>query len=133
MPSDLCKFSSKGKRIHGRYCKIGVPPDRVVGDGVKRLHEVHRRGPHFDSPLLAFLFQHSVCRKMIRCLVSFSEARLIFCLILVKALGIIFHTISSRTVCTSLATSKSGGNCLHPRRHLSCRSLLSSLSSILQV
>ena len=50
-----------------------------------------------------------------------------------QALGIIFHTLLSRTACTSMAVSKLGGNCLHPRRHLSCRSLLFSLSSILQV
>ena len=59
-------------------------PDRIVGERLERLREVHRRCPHFDSPLLAFLFHHSVRRKMVRCLVGFSEVRLIFCLILVK-------------------------------------------------
>ena len=37
-------------------------PNRVVGDGIKRLHEVKSRNPHFDSPLMAFLFNHSVSR-----------------------------------------------------------------------
>ena len=124
MPSDLCKFSSRSRRNHGRLCKKRVPPRyRVVGDGVKRLHEVHHRGPHFDSPLLAFLFQHSVCRKMIRCLVSFSESRLIFCLFLVKHWEKSSIQNCREQFVTLLVMSKSGGNCPHSRRHLSCVSL----------
>ena len=64
-------------------------PNRFVRDGVERLREVDRRCPHFDSPLMAFLFNQSACCKVVRCLVSFSESSLIFCLFLVK------HWVSS--------------------------------------
>ena len=60
-------------------------PNWFVGDGVERLHEVDCRGPHFDSPLMAFLINHSVRRKMVCCLVRASESRLIFRLDLVKS------------------------------------------------
>ena len=59
-------------------------PNRIGRDGVESLSEVDRRSPHFDSPLLAFLFNQSVCCKVVRCLVSFSDSSLIFCLFLVK-------------------------------------------------
>ena len=55
-------------------------PNRFVRDGVECLREVDRRCPHFDSPLMAFLFNQSVCCKVVRCLVGFSESSLIFCL-----------------------------------------------------
>ena len=42
-----------------------------VRDGVECLREVNCRSPHFDSPLVAFLLDHSVRRKMIRCVVGF--------------------------------------------------------------
>ena len=55
-------------------------PNRFVRDGVECLREVDRRCPHFDSPLMAFLFNQSVCCKVVSCLVGFSESSLIFCL-----------------------------------------------------
>ena len=48
-----------------------------MGDGVERLQELDCRGAHFDSPLVAFLVNHSVRRKMICCLLTASESRLI--------------------------------------------------------
>ena len=57
---------------------------RFVRDGVECLREIDRRCPHFDSPLMAFLFNQSVCSKVVICLVGFSESSLIFCLCLVK-------------------------------------------------
>ena len=55
-----------------------------VCDGVERLHEVDCRSPHCDSPLVAFLVNHSVRRKMTCCLVIASGSRLIFRLFLVE-------------------------------------------------
>ena len=57
----------------------------VVGDGVKRLHEVICCNPHFESPLIASLFYHSVRRHMIHCLICASEPCLIFGLNLIKS------------------------------------------------
>ena len=45
-----------------------------MGDGIERLHEADCRGPQFDSPLVAFLVNHFVRRKMICCLVRASES-----------------------------------------------------------
>ena len=45
--------------------------NRIVRDGVECLREVDRRCPHFDSPLMAFLFNQFVRCKVIRCLVGF--------------------------------------------------------------
>ena len=45
-------------------------PGRVVVDGVERFHEVNCRNPHVDSPLVAFLFNHLVCRQVIYRLVG---------------------------------------------------------------
>ena len=56
-----------------------------VGDGVESLHEVDCPCPHFDSPLVAFLVNHSERRKRICCLVKASETRLIFRLYLVES------------------------------------------------
>ena len=36
-------------------------PNRFVRDGVESLHEVDRRCPHIDSPLMAFLFNRQIC------------------------------------------------------------------------
>ena len=60
-------------------------PNRFVGDRVERLREVDCCDPHFDSPLVAFLINHCVRRKMVCCLVRASESRRIFCLDLVKS------------------------------------------------
>ena len=70
----------------------------------ERFREVHCRCPHFDSPLMAFLFNQSVCCKVVCCLVRFSKA-------------------SPRTVCTTRAMNKSGGSYSHFPRVLSCVSL----------
>ena len=51
----------------------------------KPLREVDRCYPHFDTPLMAFLFNHSVRRKVVRCLVWASESGLIFSLFLIKS------------------------------------------------
>ena len=59
-------------------------PNWFVCDGVESLREVDRCCPHFDTLLMAFLFNHSVRRKVARCLVGFSEASLIFRFFLVK-------------------------------------------------
>ena len=55
-----------------------------MGDEVERLREVNCRCPHFDSPLVKFLLNQSVRRKVVCCLVGFSEAALIFRLFLVE-------------------------------------------------
>ena len=44
-------------------------PNWSVCDGVECLCEVDRCYPHFDTPLMAFLFNHSVRRKVVCCLV----------------------------------------------------------------
>ena len=59
-------------------------PKRVVVNGVERLHEVLRRNPHFDTPLMAFLFNHPVRRYVIWRLVRTPEPSLIFGLNLPK-------------------------------------------------
>ena len=41
----------------------------LVQEEVECLREVDRRCPHFDSPLMAFLLNHSVRRKVVCCLV----------------------------------------------------------------
>ena len=46
---------------------------------------VNCSNPHFDSPPMAFLVNHSVCRQMIRCLVRASEPCLISSMELVKS------------------------------------------------
>ena len=83
-PCALCKFFKKQTYPWSTLQDRSASQIEFWEMESNRLHEVHRRCPHFDSPLLAFLLQHSVRRKMIRCLVSFSESRLIFCLILVE-------------------------------------------------
>ena len=62
-------------------------PNCFVRDGVERPSEVYRRCPHFDSPLMAFLFNQSVCCKVVCCLVGFCEASLIFCLFFWSSTG----------------------------------------------
>ena len=52
---------------------------------VECLHEVHFRDPHFETPLTAFLFQQSVCDKMIQRLVRTSKHSLVFRLRLVES------------------------------------------------
>ena len=60
-------------------------PNWVVCGGVERLHEVHCSNPHFDSPLMASLFNHSVRRQMIHRLMCTSEPCLINYLDLIKS------------------------------------------------
>ena len=54
-----------------------------VCNGVERLREVDCCCPHFDSPLVAFLLNHSARRKVVCCLVWASESFLIFRLFLI--------------------------------------------------
>ena len=49
------------------------------------IREVHFRDPHFDAPLTAFLFQQSVCCKMVQRVVRTSEPSLVFRLHLVES------------------------------------------------
>ena len=79
---------------------------------------------------MAFLFNQSVCCKVVRCLVKIFLSQPDLLLVSGQALGIIFRTELSRTVCTTRAMSKSGGGYSHFPRLLSCVSLLSSLSSV---
>ena len=107
-------------------------PNWFVRDGIERLREVHCRCPHFDSTLMAFSVQ-SICMLQGGPLSGrnvWSQPDLL--LVSGQALGIIFHTLLTRTVCTTRAMSKSGGSYSHFPRLLSCVSLLSSLSSSLQ-
>ena len=60
-------------------------PNRVVVDGIKRLHKVNCRTPHFDSPHMACLFNHPVSPQVIYRLVRTLEPSLIFGLNLIKA------------------------------------------------
>ena len=103
-------------------------PNLFVRDGIERLHEINCRCPHFDSPLMALLFNQSVCCKVVCCLVRFFWSQPDLLLVSGQALGIIFCTELSRTICATRAMNKSGGN----YSHFSCVSLLSSLSSSLQ-
>ena len=60
-------------------------PNWFVCDGVESIREINCRCPHLDSPLMSFLLNHSVSRKMICCLVWASESSLIFSMFLVES------------------------------------------------
>ena len=60
-------------------------PNWFVCNGVECLREVDSCCPHFDSPLVAFLLNHSVRRKVVCCLVWAFESSLVFRLNLVES------------------------------------------------
>ena len=104
-------------------------PNWFVCDGVESFREVDRCYRHFDTPLMAFLFNHSVRRMVVRCLVRASNSKPDLPLVLGRVVGIIFRTESSRKVCTTQTMIISDSSYLHFPRHLSCVTLLFSLSS----
>ena len=66
---------------HSFFCQRGRSSFKAT---CSTMLKSNRRNPHVDTPLLAFLFYHAVCRKVIQRLVRTTELFLIFLLGLVK-------------------------------------------------